>query len=113
MKARQAKSSNEVLMVELDQLRYERSQAAASAEAMRRDMSQMQHDLHIGQELNAQLQSDLAATRDDQVWGGGEELELSRWWVLFVGLAVDGVSMGCLPGHGSTRIHYRCCRSIH
>lgn len=65
--ARQATSSNEVLMVELDQLRYERSQAAASAEAMRRDISQMQHDLHVGQELNAQLQRDLAATRDDQV----------------------------------------------
>lgn len=106
MKARQAKSSNEVLMVELDQLRYERSQAAASAEAMRRDMSQMQHDLHIGQELNAQLQSDLAATRDDQVWGGGEELELSRWWVLFVGawlltVYLWAVYRAMVP-HGST-----------
>jgi uncharacterized protein (DUF3084 family) len=66
--ARQARVSSEMLMTELEQLRYDKSHTAGVVDAMRRDMAQAQHDLYVAHELNAQLQRDVAAVKDDQVW---------------------------------------------
>jgi hypothetical protein len=55
-------------MTELEQLRYDKGHTAGVVDAMRRDMAQAQHDLYVAHELNAQLQRDVAAIKDDQVW---------------------------------------------
>lgn len=67
LQARQARTSSEMLMNELEQLRYDKVQTVNVVEAMRRDMAQVQHDLYVANELNAQLQRDVSAVKDDQV----------------------------------------------
>lgn len=64
--AREARASGDMAMMELDQLRYERSQNMTMIETLRRDAAQAHHDLTVAQELNAQLQRDLVAAKDDQ-----------------------------------------------
>lgn len=67
LQMRHARQSSEMLMTELEQLRYDKVQTVNVVEAMRRDMAQVQHDLYVANELNVQLQKDVSAVKDDQV----------------------------------------------
>lgn len=56
-----------MVMHEVEQLRYEKSQTVAVMDGLQRDIAQFQHDLYVANELNAQLRTDLASVKDDQV----------------------------------------------